>query len=79
MLKLDTDRTQSMVVANGTYAIEARELHVYYGDFRAIKGVDLKIERQKITAIIGPSGCGKSTLLRTIAGFLSKNVKTQSQ
>jgi phosphate transport system ATP-binding protein len=49
---------------NGRYAIEARDLHVYYGDFRAIKGVNLRIERQKITAIIGPSGCGKSTMLR---------------
>ncbi len=50
--------------ANGQYAIEARELNVYYGDFRAIKDVNLKIERRKVTAIIGPSGCGKSTLLR---------------
>jgi phosphate transport system ATP-binding protein len=37
---------------------------VYYGDFRAVKDVDLKIEPRKITAIIGPSGCGKSTMLR---------------
>jgi len=49
---------------NGKYAIEARQLHVYYGDFKAIKDVNLLIERQKITAIIGPSGCGKSTMLR---------------
>jgi phosphate transport system ATP-binding protein len=45
-------------------AIEARHLHVYYGSFRAVKDVNLPIERQKITAIIGPSGCGKSTVLR---------------
>ncbi|MFQ5613854.1 MAG: phosphate ABC transporter ATP-binding protein PstB [Anaerolineae bacterium] len=50
--------------ANGRYAIEARDLNVYYADFRAIKDVNLKIERRKITAIIGPSGCGKSTMLR---------------
>ena len=49
---------------NGKYAIEARDLNVYYGDFRAIKDVNLKIERRKITSIIGPSGCGKSTMLR---------------
>ncbi|MGD9146901.1 MAG: phosphate ABC transporter ATP-binding protein PstB [Anaerolineae bacterium] len=49
---------------NGRYAIEARDLSVYYGDFRAVKDVDLKIEPRKITAIIGPSGCGKSTMLR---------------
>ena len=48
----------------GNYAIEARDLNVYYGDFRAVKDVNLKIERHKITAIIGPSGCGKSTVLR---------------
>ncbi|MFQ5422159.1 MAG: phosphate ABC transporter ATP-binding protein PstB [Anaerolineae bacterium] len=46
------------------YAIEARNLNIYYGDFMAVKDVNLKIERQKITAIIGPSGCGKSTVLR---------------
>ncbi len=46
------------------YAIEARGLRVYYGKFLAVKGVDLHIIRQKITAIIGPSGCGKSTVLR---------------
>ena len=49
---------------NGRHAIEARGLSVYYGDFRAIKEVDLAIEPRQITAIIGPSGCGKSTMLR---------------
>jgi phosphate transport system ATP-binding protein len=51
--------------SNGKYAIEARGLSVYYGDFLAIKDVNLAIERQKITAIIGPSGSGKSTMLRS--------------
>lgn len=45
------------------YAIEANTLSIYYGNFMAVKDVDMMIERQKITAIIGPSGCGKSTLL----------------
>jgi phosphate transport system ATP-binding protein len=49
---------------NGRYAIEARDLSVYYGNFRAVKDVNLSIEPRKITAIIGPSGCGKSTMLR---------------
>jgi phosphate transport system ATP-binding protein len=57
-------QTHSSLSANGKYAIEARKLNVYYGDFRAIKEVDLPIERKKITAIIGSSGCGKSTMLR---------------
>jgi len=47
------------------YAVEARNLSVYYGSFRAVRDVNLPIERQKITAIIGPSGCGKSTVIRT--------------
>jgi phosphate transport system ATP-binding protein len=46
------------------YVIEARDLDIYYGTFKAVTGVSMKVERNKITAIIGPSGCGKSTLLR---------------
>ena len=49
---------------NEKFAIEARNLHIYYGDFRAVKNVNLKIAQNRITAIIGPSGCGKSTMLR---------------
>lgn len=49
----------------GKYAIEARNMNIYYGAFRAVKQVNLAIERQKITALIGPSGCGKSTVLRS--------------
>ena len=45
-------------------AIEADKLNVYYGDFHAVRDVDLHIEPRKITAFIGPSGCGKSTVLR---------------
>src|SRR4030067_2104295 len=55
----------SGVKSNGLYAIEARGLNIYYGNFQAVKDVDLAIERQKIAAIIGPSGCGKSTMLRS--------------
>lgn len=50
---------------NPNYAIEAANLSVYYGGFRAVKDITLRIEQKKITAIIGPSGCGKSTLLRS--------------
>jgi phosphate transport system ATP-binding protein len=46
------------------YVIETRDLDIYYGTFKAVTGVNMKVERNKITAIIGPSGCGKSTLLR---------------
>jgi phosphate transport system ATP-binding protein len=49
---------------NGEFAITARNLNVYYGNFLAVKDVDLDIHINKITSIIGPSGCGKSTMLR---------------
>ena len=49
---------------NGNYAIQTNKLSIYYGEFRAVRDVDLKIEPRKITAIIGPSGCGKTTVLR---------------
>ncbi len=45
-------------------AIEAEKMSVFYGDFCAVRDVDLKVPSNKITAIIGPSGCGKSTVLR---------------
>lgn len=48
----------------GPFAIEAQQLNIYYGNFHAVRNVDLKIESRKITAMIGPSGCGKSTVLR---------------
>ena len=47
------------------YAITTKDLDIYYGNFRAVKEVNLNFEPQKITAIIGPSGCGKSTVLRS--------------
>lgn len=47
-----------------TFAIEARNLHFFYGKFKAVKNVNLEIQPNQITAIIGPSGCGKSTVLR---------------
>lgn len=50
---------------NGHYAIEAKDLNIYYGNFLAVKQVTLPVHKQKITAIIGPSGCGKSTMLRS--------------
>lgn len=50
---------------NGKYAIESRDLAIYYGSSLAVKNINLKIEKNKITAIIGSSGCGKSTVLRS--------------
>jgi len=47
-------------------SIVIENLNFYYGDYQALKGIDLNIVSQKVTAFIGPSGCGKSTLLRTL-------------
>jgi phosphate transport system ATP-binding protein len=44
--------------------IETCDFSFYYGDFRALRDVSIKIPQNRITAIIGPSGCGKSTFLR---------------
>jgi phosphate transport system ATP-binding protein len=44
--------------------LEARNVDVYYGNFKAVQDVNLSIAENKITALIGPSGCGKSTVLR---------------
>ena len=42
-----------------------RDLNFYYGNFKALKNINIDIPEKKVTAFIGPSGCGKSTLLRT--------------
>jgi len=44
----------------------AENLNIYYGDFLAVRDVNLDIMARKVTAFIGPSGCGKSTLLRCL-------------
>ncbi len=44
--------------------IEAKNVDFYYGDFHALKNIDMKMEANTVTAFIGPSGCGKSTFLR---------------
>ncbi|MEX1018234.1 MAG: phosphate ABC transporter ATP-binding protein PstB [Litorilinea sp.] len=70
MLKLDTERRQETgtrsqptgIAPNS--AVVTQNMNVYYGDFHAVRDVNLEIQQNKITAMIGPSGCGKSTVLR---------------
>lgn len=52
-------------------------LNLHYGEFHALKNINMKIEEKKITAFIGPSGCGKSTFLKTLNRMndLVENVK----
>lgn len=45
---------------------EIENLELYYGDFKALKNINMNISPNEITAFIGPSGCGKSTLLKTL-------------
>lgn len=45
---------------------DINNLVLHYGDFKAIKGIDMKINEKEITSFIGPSGCGKSTVLKTL-------------
>jgi phosphate transport system ATP-binding protein len=46
--------------------LEVNELNAYYGDFQALKNINLNMNEKAVTAFIGPSGCGKSTFLRTL-------------
>jgi phosphate transport system ATP-binding protein len=58
---------QAAPVAAGTLPrIEIRNVDFYYGDFKALKGINLTLPEKKVTGMIGPSGCGKSTLLRVL-------------
>ena len=47
-------------------SIDVSDLDIYYGDFKAVEGVNMSIRARAVTAFIGPSGCGKSTFLRAL-------------
>jgi len=47
-------------------SIDVSDLDIYYGNFKAVEGVNLTIRARAVTAFIGPSGCGKSTMLRSL-------------
>ncbi len=49
--------------------IEFKDVHKYYGDYHALRGINGTIKAGEFFSLLGPSGCGKTTLLRTIAGF----------
>jgi len=53
-------------LGNNNSKIIAKDFNLFYGDFQALKDINVNIPEHAITAIIGPSGCGKSTFLRSI-------------
>lgn len=61
--------------------INVKNLELFYGDNKALKGIDMQIKENKVTALIGPSGCGKSTFLRTLNRMndLIENVKIKGE
>ncbi|MFN8021837.1 MAG: phosphate ABC transporter ATP-binding protein PstB [Acidimicrobiales bacterium] len=61
-----TEATGAEAPTATTTVLELEDLEVYYGPFRAVRDVNLKIRRNEITAFIGPSGCGKTTVLRCL-------------
>jgi len=50
--------------------LEVRDLHVFYGNIEALKGISLDAQPKKVVAILGANGAGKTTTLRTISGLL---------
>ena len=53
-------------VAQGDVMIDIENVDKFFGDFQALKGIDMKVGRQEVVVVIGPSGSGKSTLIRCI-------------
>jgi len=63
---IERDRDRAIAGEAGAVKIQVRNLHLYYDNFHALKGINLDIYANRITAVIGPSGCGKSTFLRCL-------------
>lgn len=66
MKEYNLDERNIITMKDKEVIVHTNDLHVFYGNNEAIKGVDLEFEKNKITALIGPSGCGKSTYLRSL-------------
>lgn len=61
--------------------LDVKNFNFYYGDFQALKNINLKVEEKTVTALIGPSGCGKSTFLRSLNRMndLIENIKYEGK
>ncbi len=60
------ERVSDDVAVDQPTVLDLQDLAVYYGSFRAVRGVNMSVRQNEITAMIGPSGCGKSTVLRSL-------------
>jgi phosphate transport system ATP-binding protein len=65
-LELRRSEREAAPVMQRELVFDISDLDVYYGTFRAVRGVSLSIFQNEITALIGPSGCGKTTVLRCL-------------
>jgi phosphate transport system ATP-binding protein len=65
MLSVSADNFQP-VAAGAPVKVDIRNLDFFYGDYKALKNINLALGLNRVTAFIGPSGCGKSTLLRIL-------------
>jgi phosphate transport system ATP-binding protein len=63
---LTVERKPAAALADAPVVFDCKGVEVYYGAFRAVRGVTLGIQAHQITAFIGPSGCGKTTMLRAL-------------
>ena len=63
-----TDTAPAAAPTSGGPLLELNDLHVYYGNIEALKGVSMKVDRGEIVTLIGSNGAGKSTTLRAISG-----------
>jgi phosphate transport system ATP-binding protein len=67
--------------AESNFSIQTRDVNLWYGDFQALKNVNMDVRYGEVTALIGPSGCGKTTLLRCFNRINERygNVKTTGE
>jgi phosphate transport system ATP-binding protein len=64
MMQMAVDETRRSAALKAPIKARAEGLNFYYGDFKALKDLNMEIREKQVTALIGPSGCGKSTFLR---------------
>ncbi len=67
-VQINADATQ-ISGGTGEAIIEVRNMHKYFGDFHALKDINLTVGKQEVVVVIGPSGSGKSTMIRCINGL----------